>query len=144
MLIRVPAKGEISDAELLRRYKILYPKPTKYATAQLEVLEKTLAENGPAAEHLRKQWQARMGDVSEFMKSLKQRFSVWYNRSHGRYGPLWADRLGLLGKGTMVKRDGSGGVVSAEAYALAQRQEGKLSVTERLRFPCGRMLRRID
>ena len=197
VLVRVPAKEAISDAELLRRYKILYPKPTKYATAQLEAL--------------RKQWQARMGDVSEFMKSVKQRFSVWYNRSHGRYGPLWADRftsvivegnghcglqmvasyidlnpvraglvddpkdyrwsgygeavatggamveglrqvltdaagdwseadvlgayrLGLLGKGTLVKRDGSGDVVSGEAYALAQRQEGKLTVAERLRL----------
>ena len=93
VLVRVPAQKAISDAELLRRYKILYPKPTKYATAQLEVLEKTLAENGLAAEQLRKQWQARMGDVSEFMKAVKQRFSVWYNRSHGRYGTLWADRF---------------------------------------------------
>ena len=45
-----------------------------------------------------------------------------------------AYRLGLLGKGTLVKRDGSGGVVSVEAYALAQRQEGKLTVAERLRL----------
>jgi hypothetical protein len=35
----------------------------------------------------------RMGDVSEFMKSVKQRFSVWFNRNHGRYGTLWADRF---------------------------------------------------
>jgi hypothetical protein len=32
---------------------------------------------------------ARMADVSEFMKTLKQRFSVWFNKSHGRYGTLW-------------------------------------------------------
>ena len=34
-----------------------------------------------------------MGDVSEYMKTVKQRFSVWYNRSHQRYGTLWADRF---------------------------------------------------
>ena len=34
-----------------------------------------------------------MGDVSIFMKELKQRFSIWYNRSHGRFGTLWAERF---------------------------------------------------
>ena len=27
------------------------------------------------------------------MKLVKQRFSVWYNRSHQRYGTLWAERF---------------------------------------------------
>jgi len=27
-----------------------------------------------------------MGDVSQFIKLLKQRFSVWFNKSHQRYG----------------------------------------------------------
>ena len=30
---------------------------------------------------------------SEFMKTVKQRFSVWFNRTHRRYGTLWADRF---------------------------------------------------
>jgi putative transposase len=34
-----------------------------------------------------------MGDVSMFMKELKQRFSIWYNKSHKRYGTLWAERF---------------------------------------------------
>ena len=34
-----------------------------------------------------------MGDVSEYMKAVKQRFSVWYNRKHDRYGTLWAERF---------------------------------------------------
>ena len=27
------------------------------------------------------------------MKTIKQRFSVWFNRTHKRYGTLWADRF---------------------------------------------------
>ena len=34
-----------------------------------------------------------MGDVSAFMKELKQRFSIWYNHTHKRYGTLWAERF---------------------------------------------------
>jgi hypothetical protein len=34
-----------------------------------------------------------MGDVSHFMKLVKQRFSVWFNRSHQRYGTLWSERF---------------------------------------------------
>jgi REP element-mobilizing transposase RayT len=38
----------------------------------------------------------RMGDVSVFMKELKQRFSRWYNRRHDRFGTLWAERFKSL------------------------------------------------
>ena len=65
-----------------------------------------------AFEILSKQWQARMGDVSEFMKSVKQRFSVWYNRSHGRYGPLWADRFTSV----IVEGNGHYGLQMMAAY----------------------------
>ena len=33
VLVRVPVLDELSDAELMRRYKVLYPKPTKYQEA---------------------------------------------------------------------------------------------------------------
>lgn len=46
-----------------------------------------------AAEALRGKWFARMWDVSAFMKSLKQRFSQWFNRRHKRCGTLWEDRF---------------------------------------------------
>ena len=45
------------------------------------------------AEAIRRRLLARMGDVSEFMKSVKQRFGIWFNKTHGRYGTLWADRF---------------------------------------------------
>ena len=87
------ASGGISDAELLRRYRVLYPKPTKYRTAAIRVMEQKLAEGGEEAAAIRRRLLARMGDVSEYMKTLKQRFSVWYNRSYGRVGTLWSERF---------------------------------------------------
>lgn len=34
-----------------------------------------------------------MGKLSQFMKLLKQRFSIWFNENHGRFGTLWAERF---------------------------------------------------
>jgi REP element-mobilizing transposase RayT len=93
VLLLVPEQGELSDQELLRRYKILYPKPTKFQTATAKALEIQLEAGGEEAEEIRRRLRARMGDVSDFMKTVKQRFSVWFNRNHGRYGTLWADRF---------------------------------------------------
>ncbi len=38
----------------------------------------------------------RMFSLSAFMKSLKQRFSTWYNRRNGRAGTLWEGRYKSL------------------------------------------------
>ena len=46
-----------------------------------------------AAEALKASYLERMGDVSAFLKELKGRFAQWYNRRHGRYGVLWAERF---------------------------------------------------
>jgi len=37
--MRVPKPPSISDGELMRRYRILYPKPTKYQTASIAVMD---------------------------------------------------------------------------------------------------------
>jgi hypothetical protein len=34
-----------------------------------------------------------MHDLSEFMKSLLERFTKWFNRTHSRSGTLWEDRF---------------------------------------------------
>jgi putative transposase len=49
VLVRVPRKISIGDAELLRRYAVLYPKPTRYQTARLTVIREQLAIDGPDA-----------------------------------------------------------------------------------------------
>ncbi|MDR2862924.1 MAG: transposase [Puniceicoccales bacterium] len=92
LLVRILPKDDVSDAELVRRYRVLHPKPSKYATAQIEILEAMLKANAPDAQKLRQQLLSRMGDLSSFMKTLKQRFSIWFNRTHERFGTLWAER----------------------------------------------------
>jgi putative transposase len=94
VLIQVPCVDSISDVELLRRFKVLYPKPTKYQVASFAEIERLLLTGGDEATEARQKLLARMGDLSEFMKTVKQRFSIWYNRHHGkRFGTLWADRF---------------------------------------------------
>ena len=109
VLVRVPLKTDIPDAELLRRFSVLYPKPTKFQTARIETIREQLKANGPDADKWRKQQLALMGDVSQFMKLLKQRFSVWFNRTHNRHGTLWSERF----KSVLV--EGNGNVLSTMA-----------------------------
>ena len=103
VLIRVPEAVGVSDGELLRRWAVLYPKPTKYEAASFADMQRTLLAGGGEAEAIRNRLQARMGDVSAFMKTLKQRFTIWFNQSHNRYGPLWSDRF----KSVLVEGQGN-------------------------------------
>jgi REP element-mobilizing transposase RayT len=93
VLVTVPQKTALPDTELLRRYHVLYPKPTKYQVARLVVIQTQLATNGPEAVLWRKRQLALMGSLSQFMKLLKQRFSIWFNKRHRRFGTLWAERF---------------------------------------------------
>jgi hypothetical protein len=46
-----------------------------------------------------KRFEARVFDVSEFMRNVQSEFARWYNDRHDRRGRFWADRFGsvLLG-----------------------------------------------
>ena len=83
VLVRVSGQASrVSDDELMRRYRLLYPKPNKYQTADIEAVEMALRANGEEGQAIRKQLTRRMGNVSEFMRTVKQRFSIWYNISY--------------------------------------------------------------
>ena len=101
VLVRVPdgKSAQVTNEELMRRYRVLYPRPTKYQPAEAEVLEAILVEGGEEAETIRQSLLVRMHDVSQFMKTLKQRFSIWYNRNYGRIGTLWSERF----KSTLIE-----------------------------------------
>ena len=61
---------------------------------------------GAAADALRERWLARMWDVSAFMKTVKQRFTQWFNRRHRRRGTLWEERFRSVlveGKGPALR-----------------------------------------
>jgi REP element-mobilizing transposase RayT len=99
ILVRVsPAdcgeEGEgLGRAEILKRYRRFYgelPSSPGFPTAA--VLAARFAEGGDEAERWEARLRARMGDVSEFMKTLKQRFTVWFNKTHRRFGTLWSER----------------------------------------------------
>lgn len=93
VLVRVPQFTGISDEELVRRYRVLYPKPTPYRQARIAVIEAELRANSLAAIEWRRCQLALMHDVSGFMRLVKQRYSVWHNKQHRRYGTLWAERF---------------------------------------------------
>ncbi len=93
VLVRVPQKAFINDAELLRRYHVLYPKTSAYQIARIEVIQKDLAADGDEAAAWRQRQVALMGDISQFMKLLKQRFSIWFNKTYRRVGTLWSERF---------------------------------------------------
>lgn len=86
LLVRVGPRGDLNDFELIERVRALYG--DMEATAAKNLLESE--REGPA---LRERLLSRMGDVSVFLKELKQRFSIWYNHAHERFGTLWAERF---------------------------------------------------
>lgn len=92
LLLRAPAKVEATDAELVQRAHRFYGDRSLYVQA----LQNALENFGHLPESLRAGLLRRMGDVSVFMKELKQRFSTWYNKMQDRFGTLWAERFKSL------------------------------------------------
>jgi len=78
---------------LVSRYRCLYAERRSEFLPSPEQLGSILEEGGEHAEWWRQRLLARMFDVSHYMKTLKQRFTVFYNRRHGRFGTLWAERF---------------------------------------------------
>jgi REP element-mobilizing transposase RayT len=102
VLVEVPEKKTpITDRELVRRFRELYPRPTPWQPMPWRVLEGHLRENTPEGKSLRRRLTGRMHDISWFMKTVKQRFSIWYNKTNKRFGPVWSERF----KSVLVEGD---------------------------------------
>ena len=95
LLVEIPEPTTLSDDELCQRMSALY---SKMAVNEFrENLMKARHNDDLAfAALLRKRLTCRMNDLSMFMKDLKQRFTQWYNRRHGRRGTLWEERYRAL------------------------------------------------
>jgi REP element-mobilizing transposase RayT len=93
VLLEVPPAPEcgISDGFLLKRLGALYSEAFVDGVAQeLESARKEGDEAMVAEIHAR--FTYRMHNLSEFMKTLLQRFTRWFNREHNRRGTLWEER----------------------------------------------------
>ena len=86
----VPAVA-LSDDEILGRCRCLYSKDQMVAVEW--EFEQAQRLGGEVLERLRARHLKRMWDLSEFMKTLKQKFTVWFNRKHDRVGTLWESRF---------------------------------------------------
>jgi REP element-mobilizing transposase RayT len=93
ILVQIPERENIGDREMLRRLKVLYG--TRQRKGQYDPVGEFLRskENPAWREKLRAKYLRRMYDLSEFMRTLKLRYSFWYNRNHEREGTLWDMRF---------------------------------------------------
>ncbi|MCK6685923.1 MAG: transposase [Thermoanaerobaculia bacterium] len=92
VLVEVPEPQELTEEEVLGRIAALYP--PKFMTALRQDLE-AFRQAGleERAQALLASFTHRMWSLSNFMKSLKQRFSGYYNRNNQRSGTLWEERF---------------------------------------------------
>lgn len=86
-------RESLQDADLIARYRVMYGDAMIWQGFTADRLEQVLAAGGPRAEADRQRMLSLMEDVSQMTKTLKQRFTRWYNRRHRLSGPLWAERF---------------------------------------------------
>lgn len=108
LLLEVPAEDEVVrlNTELLRRRLPLLYHGKALAEARDEINRAEQHAASPTGtsvwiDAVVARYQARMGDLSIFMKELKWRFSMWYNVGNQRLGTLWEDRF----KSVLVEAD---------------------------------------
>ncbi len=93
LLCQVPEPKALSELELLERIEAGYG-PARRQALEREVVQLRQEPDGAGGiQRLLEPYRRRMYDISIFIKELKGRFAQWYNRRHGRYGVLWADRF---------------------------------------------------
>ena len=78
LLVRMDTGEDYDEEEIKRRYKHYYGEGSKAEVHDAERIE-----------GLREKW----GDLSEYIKEIKQGFSRFYNKRHGRKGFFWSERF---------------------------------------------------
>jgi putative transposase len=94
ILLEIPPRMdvlELSDEDFLAKLSKIYS--NVYVKEVKKLMQRLNKNQAPKAmRELKAKYTYRMGDMSQFMKSLKQRFTQWYNKKHGRRGTLWEER----------------------------------------------------
>jgi putative transposase len=99
ILLEVPPRPKVplADEELLKRLGALYSKAFVATVAKelkdaREVVAQGMAADGEAyVQRIHERFTYRMHDLSEFMKTLLQRFTRWHNIRTKRRGNLWEE-----------------------------------------------------
>ena len=89
------------------------------------------AKDWEGVDEVKEKYLYRRGDLSEFMKTLKQRFTQWFNTRHGRRGTLWEDRFK-----SVIVQDGYDARVMAAYIDLNPVRAGIVKKPEEYRW-CG-------
>ena len=94
ILLEVPPMPEngLSDEEFAWRLGALY-KPGRVKEIMTQLAEFRKCDSPEPAKQLIESYTYRMHDLSEFMKGLMTRFTMWFNRRHDRKGTLWEQRF---------------------------------------------------
>jgi len=111
ILLHVPQRRDVSDEEWLERLGFLYT-PSEVARLAEALQQCRTAGQTEQAEALKAEYTYRMYDLSEFMKTLKQRFTQSYNHRHGRKGTLWEERF----KSLLLQGRGGRALATVAAY----------------------------
>jgi REP element-mobilizing transposase RayT len=92
LLVEVPPlpEGGFTDAGLLERLGAIYNE-AEVADVAGELAEARKSGAAKRVLEIHARYTYRMHDLSEFMKTLMQRFTKWFNRTHARTGNLWED-----------------------------------------------------
>ena len=100
LCVHVPEPAEVGERTVVERVGTLDGE--SQASALRRQLERLRAE-GREDEAVRTldRLRARMGDLSEFVKTFKQRVTQWYNRELGHEGTLWCGRF----KSVLLEKD---------------------------------------
>ncbi len=93
ILLEVPPmpQGGLTDQELLKRLRAIYSDVVVDSVKKelREAREKGLTAY---AEQIHARYTYRMHDLSQFMKTMLQRMTRWYNLCNQRKGTLWEER----------------------------------------------------
>jgi len=90
-------KSALTDEQLLKRLGALYSKAfvatvAKELAEARHLISQGMATDGEAyAQRIHERFTYRMYDLSEFMKTLLQRFTRWHNNRAKRCGNLWEE-----------------------------------------------------
>ncbi|MCC5839320.1 MAG: hypothetical protein JJT96_04270 [Opitutales bacterium] len=129
----VTARMEVSDAELVRRFRALYgTKRSPSLGVDGDGLAVVLSQASERTAEVRRKLKARMGNVSVFMRELKTRFTFWYNENFKTVGTFWAERFR-----SVLVEPGSPALRSVAAYIDLNAVRAGLAKTPQVYRFCG-------